>query len=87
MILESIWQEILSFLTSLTSILRPMEWQALSCSIKLFKAMQQMLLMLLTIPHDIFLFKKNKVWCRFTCLSSPLHNDKYSEKLYLLDIQ
>lgn len=58
MILESIWQEILSFLTSLTSILRPVEWMGLSSSIKLFKAMQQMLLMLLTIPHNIFLFKK-----------------------------
>lgn len=49
--------------------------------------MQQMLLMLCTIPNNIFLLKKKKAICYFKCHSSPIHNDKYSEKLHVLDIQ
>lgn len=51
-ILESIWQ-ILSFLTSLASVLRPEGWNGLSCSINYLK--QQMILMLSTIANNKFL--------------------------------
>lgn len=43
--------------------------------------MQQVLLMLLAIPNNIFLLKKSKFCYYFKCPSSPIPNNKYSEKI------